>query len=79
MDFKIGSFNDVYMYVIFFSNFLYKTKKYMLWYSLELPRRVHKTYVVGTHLNCLDLSRQNKWVPTTYTFIKKQIMYMAVI
>ena len=31
----------------------------------------HKTYVVGTHLNCIDLSMQFKWVPTTYAFIKK--------
>ena len=31
-----------------------------------------KTYdVVGTRLNCLDLSRQFKRVPTTYVFIKK--------
>ena len=30
-----------------------------------------KTYVVGTNLNCLDLSRQFKWVSTTYHFIKK--------
>ena len=28
-------------------------------------------YVVGTHLNCLDLSRQFKLVSTTYAFIKK--------
>ena len=30
-----------------------------------------KAYVVGTHLNCIDLSMQFKWVPTTYAFIKK--------
>ena len=30
-----------------------------------------KAYVVGTHLNCIDLSIQFKWVPTTYAFIKK--------
>ena len=30
-----------------------------------------KTYVVGTHLNCMDKSMQFKWVPTTYAFIKK--------
>ena len=29
-----------------------------------------KAYVVGTHLNCLDKSRQFKWVPTAYAFIK---------
>ena len=29
------------------------------------------TYVVGTHLNCIDLSMQFRWVPTTYAFIKK--------
>ena len=28
-------------------------------------------YVVGTHLNCIDLSMQFKWVPTIYDFIKK--------
>ena len=31
-----------------------------------------KTYVVGTHLNCINKSMQFKWVPTTYAFIKKQ-------
>ena len=30
-----------------------------------------KAYVVGTHLNCIDLSMQFKWVPTTYAFVKK--------
>ena len=30
-----------------------------------------KTYVVDTHLNCLDKSRQFKRVPTTYASIKK--------
>ena len=30
-----------------------------------------KAYVVGTHLNCIDLSMQFKWVPTTYVLIKK--------
>ena len=30
-----------------------------------------KTYVVGTHLNCLDKSRQFKQVSTTYDSIKK--------
>ena len=32
-----------------------------------------KAYIVGIHLNCLNLSRQFKRVPTTYAFIKKQI------
>ena len=32
-----------------------------------------KASVVGTHLNCLDLSRQFKWVSTTYAYIGKQI------
>ena len=27
-----------------------------------------KAYVVGTHLNCIDLSMQFKWVLTTYAF-----------
>ena len=30
-----------------------------------------KAYVVGAHLNCIDLSMQFKWVPTTYVLIKK--------
>ena len=30
-----------------------------------------KAYVVGTHLNCINLSMQFKWVPTTYAFIKE--------
>ena len=30
-----------------------------------------KANVVGTHLNCIDLLMQFKWVPTTYAFIKK--------
>ena len=30
-----------------------------------------KAFVVGTHLNCIDLSMQFKRVPTTYAFIKK--------
>ena len=28
-----------------------------------------KAYVVGTHLNCIDLSMQFKWVHTTYAFM----------
>ena len=31
-----------------------------------------KTYVVGTHLNCIDKSMQFKWVTTTYALIKKR-------
>ena len=30
-----------------------------------------KTYVVGTHLNCINKSMQFRWVPTIYAFIKK--------
>ena len=30
-----------------------------------------KAYVVGTHLNCTDLSMQFKWVSSTYAFVKK--------
>ena len=30
-----------------------------------------KAYVVGIHLNCIYLSMQFKWVPTTYAIIKK--------
>ena len=36
-----------------------------------------KAYVVGTHLNCIDMSMQFKWVPTTYAFIKKLRKEMA--
>ena len=32
-----------------------------------------KAYVVGTHLNRLDLLRSFKQVPTRYAFIKNQI------
>ena len=32
---------------------------------------LHKTHVVGTHLNCIDKSMQFKWVLTTHAFIKK--------
>ena len=45
--------------------------------SLQITASVHfiyffiKAYVVGSHLNCIDLSMQFKWVPTTYAFIKK--------
>ena len=31
-----------------------------------------KAYVMGTHLNCIDLSMQFKWAPTTYAFTKKK-------
>ena len=31
-----------------------------------------KAYVMGTHLNCINLM-QFKWVPITYAFIKKII------
>ena len=33
--------------------------------------RFIKAYAVGTHLNCIDLLMQFKWIPTTYAFIKK--------
>ena len=67
-------------FVDFFLIFFIKT---CCGYSLELHRQVDaiqmgtptyafiKTYVVGTHLNCIDKSMQFKWVPTTYAFIKK--------
>ena len=29
-------------------------------------------YVVGTHLNCINLSMKFEWVPTTYAFYKKK-------
>ena len=44
--------------------------------SLQITARVLfvyffvKAYVVGTHLNCIDLLMQFKWVPTTYAFFK---------
>ena len=41
-------------------------------HSMSLPHVYikKKTYVVNTHLNCLDKSRQFKLVPATYVFIK---------
>ena len=36
---------------------------------LNYHDRFIKVYVVGTHLNCLDLSRQFKRVPTTNAFM----------
>ena len=35
-----------------------------------------KAYAVGTHLNCIDLSMQFKWVPTTcfYKEIQKKMV-----
>ena len=38
---------------------------------LNYHDRFIKAYVVGTHLNCLDLSRQFKSVPTKNAFIKE--------
>ena len=32
---------------------------------------LYKAYVVGTHLNCINMSMQFKLVPTTYAFKKK--------
>ena len=32
-----------------------------------------KEYVVGTHLKCIDLSMQFKWVHKAYAFKKKKI------
>ena len=34
-----------------------------------------KAYVVGTHLNCIYLLMQFKWVPTTYAFIEVDKKY----
>ena len=39
----------------------------MIFFWLSL----HHAYVVGTHLNCIDLSMQFRWVPTTSAFVKK--------
>ena len=64
---SMGSvFNEAFEILI--SDFLYKI--ICSGYSFELPRLI-KAYVVGTRLNCLDKSRQFKWVPFTYDFIKK--------
>ena len=38
-----------------------------------------KAYTVGTHLNCLNLLRQFKWVPTIYAFIKSRYKYTGCI
>ena len=39
--------------------------------SVLLSTILKKTYVVGTHLNCINLLMQFKWVPTTYAIIKE--------
>ena len=60
-------FADVY--AMFFFLIFFK-KNICCWNSFELPQQ---EYVVDTYLNCLNLSRQFKWVPTTYDFIKKNM------
>ena len=45
------------------SNFLVSRLQSVYFYLLFL-----KAHVVGTHLNCLDLSRQFKWVSITFAF-----------
>ena len=40
-------------------------------YAILFPIFFIKAYAVCTRLNYLDLSRQFKWVPTVYAFIKK--------
>ena len=34
-----------------------------------------KAYILGTHLNCIDISMQFKEVPTTCAFIKKYTIW----
>ena len=52
-------------------------KRTVKWFcSLQITANVlfvyffMKAYVVGTHLNCINVM-QFKWVPTMYAFIKK--------
>ena len=40
-------------------------------YAIFLSDFLYKAYVVGTYLNCIDLSMQFRFVPTTYAFTKK--------
>ena len=46
---------------------------------LNYHDRFIKAYVVGTHLNCLDKSRQFKRVPTTNAFIKEPDKIIVVL
>ena len=51
-----------------------RTVKQFLRPDYSLPTLIPffiKSYVVGTHLNCLEKSRQFKCIPTTYDFIKE--------
>ena len=48
------------------SNFSFQIKASVLFVYFFI-----NAYVVGTQLNCIDLSMQFKWVPRTYAFIKK--------
>ena len=76
---KIVADNILFFYYRIRSN--YRTYPYkctlMKFRSLQITASVHfiyffiKAYVVGSHLNCIDLSMQFKWVPTTIAFIKK--------
>ena len=44
---------------------------YVMFFADFILIALIKAYVVGTHLNCIHLWMQFKWVPTTYAFIKK--------
>ena len=72
----IGLFNDFCMTFVLIS-FI----KYIDGAHLNCLDKSIEEYFVGIyfHLNCLDLSKQFKWVPTRYAFIRKQEKYMAVI
>ena len=41
-------------------------KEYAMFLCVFYSDFLYKAYVVGTHLNCIHLSMQFKWVPTTY-------------
>ena len=48
-------------------------------YSFESHDRFIKAYVVGTHLNYLDLLKQFKRVPTTNAFIQEPDKIIVVL
>ena len=54
-------------------HFKEKINKEPIWYLCNFFLNFFiKSYVVGTHLNCIDKSMQFKWVPITFAFIKKK-------
>ena len=59
---------------------MFLIEAYIMGTHLNNHNRLIKAYVVGgTHLNCLDLSRQFKSVPTTNAFIKEPDKIIVVL